>query len=290
MPLVLTSPEEIGVPDARWTSLCGFSGCKVFLVEENGHRFVRKIAKDKAYNDRLIQQKEKQENFQDGKNGFFTAAVLREGHMPSGLYYFDMDYLRGESAAHALESLSLSRVQMWSDSFLSFCPLETHDFIPAPIFRDKVTSLKASLASSSAHTLIDEAMARLDKAEWAGIPQSSCHGDLTLENIVVSETQFHLIDFLDSFAESWFIDAAKLMQDLYGQWSFRHSSVSHNTHLRLLALRDSVEAGWMARHKDCLPVIKDIYILHLLRIFPYCATPKQKETVETMLSDALRRQ
>ncbi len=275
--------------DARWTKLRGFSGCKVFLIEGRGNRYVRKIAKDKDYNDRLIQQKEKQKRFDGGKGCFLTATVLREGSTPSGLYYFDMNFLSGESAAFALESLPLCRMQMWSSSFLALCPVEHGGFLSPQLFRDKISLLKASLASFSAHALIDTAMTRLDQAAWTSIPQSSCHGDLTLENIIIHDGRFYLIDFLDSFADSWFVDAAKLMQDFYGRWSFRHKPMSHNAELRLLALRERVEAGWTERHKDCLPVINNLYILNLLRILPYCSTHAEIERVENMLNDSLKR-
>lgn len=275
--------------DERWTPLLGFSGCKVFLVESGKNIYVKKISKDKDYNNRLIQQKDKQEKFIGLQTCLTTAMVLRDGHTPSGLYYFDMDHLRGESAASALESLPLSNIRTWGDALTSICQMGTGSYLPAQVFCDKLKTLKNNLISFSAHQLIDEAFARLGKADWAGIPQSACHGDLTLENVIIHDGHFHLIDFLDSFADSWFIDAAKLMQDFYGRWSFRNRPMSHNAELRLLALRERVEAGWTERHKDCLSVINNLYILNLLRILPYCSTQAEIERVENMLNDSLKR-
>ena len=288
----MTTPRfthEFQELDARWTPLRGFSGCKVYLVEADKDRSVRKISKDQGYNHRLVQQKDKQEKFIGQNTGLSTATILREGHTPSGLYYFDMAHLRGESASCALEALPLSSIRSWGNVFTSICQAGTGSYLPAQVFRDKLMALKNSLTSFSAHQLIDEAYARLNKAEWSGIPQSTCHGDLTLENIILHDGRFHLIDFLDSFADSWFIDAAKLMQDFYGRWSFRHKPMSHNAELRLLALRERVEAGWTERHKDCLPVIYNLYILNLLRILPYCSTNEETGRVENMLNDALKR-
>ncbi len=286
---MLSSQEKAAAFDERWTPLHGFSGCKVYLVERNDNRFVRKIAKDQKYNDRLIQQKNKQHAFRYDNAAFSTATVINEGYTPLGLYYFDMDYLSGETAAHALGALPLSHIQTWSRSFHTFCATHQGEFLSPNIFLNKIAALKIELASLTSHELISAAFTRLDTAIWHGIPGSPCHGDLTLENIVVQDNCLHLLDFLDSFAESWFIDAAKLMQDFYGHWSFRHKPLSPNATLRLVALRERTEAGWAERHQNCLPTIRNLYILNLLRILPYCSEEKEKGYVEGMLHDAMKR-
>ena len=48
-----------------------------------------------------------------------------------------------------------------------------------------------------------------------------------------------MIDFLDSFFDSWFMDAGTLLQDVQVMWSYRFQrSVNMNTVLRLIVFRD----------------------------------------------------
>ncbi len=103
----------------RVTSLKGFSGCHVTLIEEEGRNYVRKIAKDLEYNDRLIRQAEKQKDFLD--DPFFkTADVFTIGTLDSGLAYFDMEYIPGVSGPEAIASLPLREVARFAEALAQF--------------------------------------------------------------------------------------------------------------------------------------------------------------------------
>ena len=69
--------------------LKGHSGCEIFLCEENGNKFVRKISPSVDYNNRLILQMKKQSEFTN--KAIKTPSVLAEGINEKGNYYFDMD-------------------------------------------------------------------------------------------------------------------------------------------------------------------------------------------------------
>ena len=63
------------------------------------------------------------------------------------------------------------------------------------------------------------------KHKYLKIPIGHCHGDLTLSNIIISQTgAFNLIDFLPTFIESPLWDIVKLYQDLHYGWSYRNES------------------------------------------------------------------
>lgn len=48
---------------------------------------------------------------------------------------------------------------------------------------------------------------------------SMCHGDLTTENVIVYQDELYLIDALPNDYETWYWDAAKVMQTAYG-WNY----------------------------------------------------------------------
>lgn len=87
--------------------------------------------------------------------------------------------------------------------------------------------------------IMDKAIDMLDGHDWSKLTPSICHGDLTLENIIVKDDEVYLIDFLDSFYDSWFLDIGILLQDVQTMWSYRfQETIGMNTILRLMVFRD----------------------------------------------------
>ena len=127
--------------------------------------------------------------------------------------------------------------------------------------------------------IIKQAFLHLEKYDWNKIPKTPCHGDLTLENILITkEKKVYLIDFLDSFCNSWMIDIAKLFQDLEYKWSYRNKTISVNTELRLLVAKEALIEEILKRKngEESLKTIYYILLLNIIRIIPYT---KQIETL-----------
>ena len=90
--------------------LGGHSGCKILLIEDDdGHIFVRKISKDKEYNDRLKRQCEKQAAFGGGK--IKVPTVYNSGLSEDGLFYFDMEYVQGMTLAEYVKTMEIGKVR-----------------------------------------------------------------------------------------------------------------------------------------------------------------------------------
>ena len=62
----------------------------------------------------------------------------------------------------------------------------------------------------------------LSARDWSAIPESPCHGDLTLENILLHQRRAVFIDCDETFASSYWLDLSKLFQDVDGHWCLRH--------------------------------------------------------------------
>ncbi len=113
------------------------------------------------------------------------------------------------------------------------------------------------------------------KDKFLEIPSGTCHGDLTLSNIIVSRTgSLNLIDFLPTFIESPLWDIVKIYQDLKYGWSYRN-------------LKGPEKASSKIFFLNCLPSQLHIYekvfkrqillfdALNIARLCPYI---KEKET------------
>lgn len=111
----------------------------------------------------------------------------------------------------------------------------------------------------------DELLERLPKT----LPQSICHGDFTLENIIYAEdAKFYMIDPSTGPYDSWVFDLAKMRQDLDAKWFLRNKSAMLD--VKLQSIKHSLKEHYPEAFDNYL------YIMMLLRVYLY-ATPNTKE-------------
>ena len=251
--------------------LGGHSGCRILLCEdEQGEVFVRKISSTPDYNSRLQVQARKQAAY-DGQV-IRAPRVLREGMLDEGLFFFDMEYVRGITLAEYMKHIEIDKIRGLVEQVMAYIRSESAQQTPASpqVFRDKLVSLQGKLAKKD-NPVVRKAMHMLAQHDWSAVPQSACHGDLTLENIIVKGDRLYFIDFLDSFYDSWVLDLSTLLQDAQSLWSYRFMQpIDINTVIRLMIFRDilmdEVHSSWQGRAD------REVYfalLLKLMRIFPY---------------------
>lgn len=248
------------------TDLGGHSGCKVKLIEDTNRVFVRKIAANAAYNDRLKRQMEKQKAY---NNELLKAPKIYSYGIENELFYFDMEYIQGITLAESIKSIEAGKIGKIVDSIANSIYSMDEGIADESIFKKKIESLTKSEEIMNS-IVAKEGLKMLESYCWDGFKKSACHGDMTLENIIVKDNELYLIDFLDSFYDCWIIDAGTLLQDVQLMWSYRmQKSISNNTMVRLLIFHDIL----LDKLKRKLPEsMADIYyalLLKLLRIYPY---------------------
>ncbi len=257
------------------TLLKGYSGCKILLVDASEKSFIRKISSDCAYNERLLKQCRKQSMCGFGK----TPRVFGSGYV-DGLFFFDMQYVRGATLAEYLLQVPATYLKatvekIYSAAAHGYC-VGGNNGICAEIqtsIRGKIESLRHL---QSAYANLTEVLEYLDSLSWSGIRVGDCHGDMTLENIIVdSAGEFYMIDFLDSFAESPVIDIAKILQDIFLRWSYRYRTLSVYEDIRLSDACD-VFLGLLGRDASLKKTAFDILLVNLLRIYPYIKDEKTR--------------
>lgn len=253
--------------------LIGYSGCSIEIIDLKGTKRVRKTASNTSYNSRLKEQKRKQESVILGE--LHNCPIYDDGYQDD-LYFFTMDYINGSTFADYIENIRLSEMEYAVKKLTShFVEFENIDCEASLRFSDKIKEIKSTiwnneLVEKNSHE-INESIKLLEGYKWNWIVQSPCHGDLTLENVLVCMDGIYLIDFLDSFYDTWMIDAAKLLQDCECFWSYRRSEMSTNIKVRLLVFRDlCIKRIMEMKHgKELMETIYHILLLNLLRILPY---------------------
>lgn len=268
--------------------LSGYSGCTIILYRTHDSFFVRKISKDINYNTRLQKQCFKQAHFQ-GKD-INVPEIFSYGIQDDGLFYFDMEFIRGMTVAEYIKHINIKKLQNFIDRLFSvIVQTPTCSTTSAQaIFTEKIRSLERTLPSSS---LLAGALQKVNSFDFSRVPPSPCCGDLTLENIMISASgELYLIDFLDSFYESWMIDIAKLLQDLELGWSYRHSRVKdYSLTLRLHLAKEALlkNIASLPNGEASLKTIYYLLLLNTLRIYPYAKTKQDIVLLDSSLEKLL---
>ncbi len=218
--------------------------------------------------------------------GIACPNVLEEGEDDDGCFYFDMDYVAGESLANAVLSgrelhwdVIMPQIRRLLDCFRQDQPGSLH----ADVFRSKLENIAAQChnraTTSPLLDRIDRIVAGLQRMNWNDVPQSGCHGDLTLENIMLRhDGSVVFIDFDVPEQSSWHLDIGKLYQDVWGHWCLRQLALSEpgsvdlvNAQVRL----QQIEAVFAEQIGSLVPGgrarVQQLAAFHLLRTLPYAS-------------------
>ena len=255
----------------RTTELGGHSGCRILLCEmESGEVFVRKISSGRDYNERLKAQAEKQGSYRNST--ILTPRIFSVGATEDGLFYFDMEYIRGITLAKYMEVIEVGKVRDMVETIINYViqVLPNTKVGCEAVFRDKIDGLEKKLLLWD-DDILKQAVDMLKHHSWLKFYSSPCHGDLTLENIIVKNDQLYLIDFLDSFWDSWLLDIGTLLQDVQTLWAYRRlPEIDTNLLIRLIIFRD-VLLDELTQKVGNDFVLESYYalLLKLVRICPY---------------------
>lgn len=246
--------------------LSGHSGCSVYLCENNNKNFIRKVSGNVSYNSRLKLQCNKQKEYKS--NVFYTPKVLNEGN-ENNLFFYDMEYIQGIVLSQALCTLKVEEIFSVFNKLLSElinCEL-TYSENTISVMKNKINGLYRKLDAMK----YNKYFSYLLDYDWTFLPVSSCHGNLTLENIIYDHNRLVLIDFLDSFIESPYIDLAKLLQDLECHWAYRNNRDFKDYEFRLNLAKEIVLERLSDSNdgRNKIHLIYSLLLLNLLRILPY---------------------
>ena len=109
------------------------------------------------------------------------------------------------------------------------------------------------------------------KDKWSDIPQSTIHGDFTLENIMYANGKFYFIDANPTDLNSIYFDANKLRQDLDCLWFVRNEK--NKLHYKIICnkISEKLKKRFPFMQKD------NIMVLMLSRILPYTKDSDTKD-------------
>lgn len=266
--------------------LNGNSGCKVLLCqkEESQQKYVRKISACKEYNDRLRKQMLKQLNLNSFNPEVKTPVIIKDGYVGE-CFYFDMEYIQGKLLSECINDLDHITISPYIQMTVNYLlSIQSKDII----FEDASQKIHNKLQTLS--NVINKKYTKyfklIENTEWTHTPVSKCHGDFTLENLIISNGNLYLIDFLDSFLESPLVDVAKLLFDLRYFWSKRRLSTNSKSIIKNIHMENVITNSEV--YIENKQKINSLLILGILRILPYTRSQQTITYLEECLAHASR--
>lgn len=257
-------------------TLKGNSGCK---LEANDDIVVKKA--EGNYVPRLKAQMKKQLSFQGTViNGYSISAEPIVSYVnEDSVFSFFMPLDKGKTASEIIKNGYY--IKDLSDVFINYL---LSNMLPKRITNakelidNKLKSLEKTVPSEyvSHIKMFEKKLA----PEIYAIQAGYCHGDFTLENILVNsgEKSIHLIDFLDSFLDSPLLDFATILQDTKCLWSYRYEIINEDQHKNIRIFNKIIENEL----KD-IGIYRQVTILLLMklyRILPYIKDDVTKEFLD----------
>lgn len=274
----------------------GRSGCRLQIIPKEGVYFVRKYSKDASYNQRLLAQIKKQRIFfsENAVVGFSTPEVIEQSVASENEAWFDMPYVHGQKYSELFERSSISEIKDLSGKFIQYFKDQFNSAkttpVHAPVFLEKVRSIRQtlSLRADIDQQLVDRTLAFLKILPAESLPILPCHGDFTFSNMLFSDRQILLVDFLDSFIESPLIDLVKYRQDTFFYWSLIiESGIPESRSSKIVQVFRYLDQEIVKVFKDNTFVSQwydYLQIFNLIRILPYVHHPSEIQFVQRGIS------
>lgn len=267
------------VRDLRtWRLLTGLSGALVVVGTQDGSTwFVRKGAQQPADSVRLRRQAEKQIYLADSDiTGICVPPVLADGEL-DGRYYFEMPLVVGLDGPTYLRVASYREVERFGDRLCDFLLSVANtsalfDKNPDSSLFDAMFGRLVQIRSRCPVVdpdTCERLFVLLDRLrQLNGIPRTLCHGDMTLENLIVTpDGLIWGIDLLDAPFDHYWNDVAKLHQDFSGGWYARSHAAIPIAVLQYLSDRVLETAFALDdRYENVHPVLM---AMTFARILPY---------------------
>jgi hypothetical protein len=252
------------------------------ITKDSRQWFVRKAAKTPAASQRLRGQARKQAAFAREMDGVIcTPRILDEGEI-DGRYYFDMEFVRGPDGTSYLLRASYEEVARFADRLCEYLQAAAaRPPLAAPGQGGLFEALYSKICEIQRATglLSPENLARLflalDQVRQLGdVPLTLCHGDLTLQNMVIgADGAIWVVDLLDSPFEHYWQDVAKLHQDLSGGWYLLEQPPVAKCVLDFVSRR-LLDAA--TRLHEAYPRVHALLVASTFaRILPYTRTPEE---------------
>lgn len=229
--------------------LKGNSGALVELVEINNNFYIKKTNGTQLKKSAEILQELKSQNFN-------TPDIISCSNK-----CLIMEYINGEDMQSFLENADNNKIFKIIDFINSYIKIKRTNKkknFSNEIY-NKINYLKKKINQKYLVFSLDHLYKKLPKI----CIDTSIHGDLTLDNIILKDDKFYLIDANPTNITALEYDVIKIRQDLDCLWFVRDIKNKNNFKIICDTISSKLKKNWSFFKNDY------ILIFMLLRIFPY---------------------
>lgn len=217
----------------------GHSGSKIFLIKNDQRLFVRKLKNVERNLERLSTL---------NNLGFNVPKLISFSKN-----HIDMEYIHGLDMISYMKFYNLDKLKFFLLDTLESFSLNSANKDYTETYYEKLKWLTDDIFPFKKKEFI--------KTLPKNLPQSTYHGDFTLENIIFRDDKYYMIDPLTSEYDSYIFDVIKLRQDLECKWFLRKNNI--NFDVKLQNIQENIFKKFPESKND------NLLILMLLRIYPY---------------------
>jgi len=229
-------------------------------------------------NQRLRNQKEKQENFPIIYDNVEIPEIFEDGFDEKGLYYFKMKYYNKHNFVNLFEISNKYDLKYFTEIIINFITKNIKSskiqLLDNELILKKFADIKTKISKNTIckrnNYVINDSLVIKCVQNIKEIPYGVNHGDLTLSNVLfdVYNKKIILIDFFDSFIETPYNDIIKMKQDSEIKWSLNLINFEYDF-VKINIVLDHIDE---IINKE-LNIDNDIYLLfqyiNLLRVMQY---------------------
>ena len=267
----------------------GISGCNL----EISNLSVRKISSGIDYNERLESQLKKQLLFYEFSiQNVKVPKIINNGRQDE-LFFFEMEYIKGLNPIEYFLVGDINQIDNFKKNIEYFLLFIEKNIVKGDmsLFKQRVLDKLNTLKNKSEYDeFIDFLIKKVNYLKLDSYPKSLCHGDLTLSNIICSSNDIYLIDFLDSFIDTIYVDLAKIKQDLYYRWTLTNFfNLNTQQNIRINQITNKIWSDIESKFEIYLKTdeFKIIEALNFLRIIPYQKEENMKQYVSKTIKSLL---
>ena len=270
-----------------------FSNSKFQLINNRNTVFLRKFFKKSST--RNIESIIKQNNFKEYKiNNFsiISAKTITPHKTIKNKKYYDMLFYYGKSGDEILQSANIQEIILlrnWIKKKFFDKKIKNFNKLNKKIYLDKLEEISLKIKKKFFLAVfikkyIPHFKKKLNKETVYYPKDNTCHGDLTLANIIISysKRKLILIDFLKTFNDNIIQDYAKLYQEFKLGWSARYLDQIKNTRSSIVYKNIINDKQWNALDIKLKKAIILEMHMTLFRILPYINS-KDKITIKWII-------
>lgn len=299
------TPEELNeYYEKQKTLIQGHSGCETVKVTlQNGDFAFKKSTKSSSYAPRLKRQFLKQLAFKERTkfDDYFQTPMIFSMQNAGSEYYAMMEFIDGESFVDVFENDDQGIMrESFTKHVIDFIDKELSEaqmtVIPGQKLRDKFESVKKNIHENE--HLKDDIGIMKTLSEYDSLfkvddsyemPIGNSHGDFTLSNMIFKNDQCFLVDFLDSFIETPYMDIVKLRQDTKYNWSYlliNKKDIFYKSKQNLILIDEAIVNHYKNDEKFTR-AYSILQRLNFLRILQYAKNPIIIDYLKAILVDLL---